>query len=81
MCYGGLHSLAVNDIWDLFESLASYQWQSHDARDLYHHYSSYPYMLCSFCQSFDHDVHSCPYYDVSDVCHARLSAMIGKMHE
>jgi len=27
MCYGGLCSLNVNDMWDLFQSLASYQWQ------------------------------------------------------
>jgi len=27
MCYGGLCSLDVDDIWDLFESLAWYQWQ------------------------------------------------------
>jgi len=25
MCYGGLCSLNVDDLWDLFESLASYQ--------------------------------------------------------
>jgi len=65
----------------LFESLAWHQWQSNDARDPCHHCSSDPHVLCSFCQSFDYDVHSCPYYDISDECHARLSAMIGKMHE
>jgi len=27
MCYGGLSSLNVDDMWDLFEYLASYQWQ------------------------------------------------------
>jgi len=27
MCYGGLCSLNIDDIRDLFESLASYQWQ------------------------------------------------------
>jgi len=81
MCYGGLHSSAVDDMWDLFESLAWHQWQYDDARDSYHHYSYYPYVLFSFCQSFDHDVHSCPYYDISYECHARLSVMIGKIHE
>ena len=38
-------------------------------------------MLCSFYQSFDHDVNSCPYYDVSDECYARVDAMIGTMNE
>jgi len=28
MCNGGLCSLNVDDMWDLFASLASYQWQS-----------------------------------------------------
>jgi len=27
MCYGGLCSLNVDDMWNLFKSLASYQWQ------------------------------------------------------
>ena len=27
MCYGGLCNLNVDDMWDLFKSLASYQWQ------------------------------------------------------
>ena len=49
MCYGCLHSLVVDDMWDLFESLAWQQWQSNDARDSYHHHSSYPNRLCSFC--------------------------------
>ena len=30
------------------------------------HHSSYPLGVCSYCQSFDHDVNSCPYCDVSD---------------
>ena len=38
-------------------------------------------MLCSFCQSFDHNVNSCPYYNVSNECYARLDAMIGIMNE
>ena len=35
---GGSHSLAVDDMWDLFESLTWHQWKSDDARDPYHHY-------------------------------------------
>ena len=32
--------------------------------------------MYSYCQSFDHDVNSYPYYDVCDKCYARLNAMI-----
>ena len=87
MCYGGLCSLNVDDMWDLFEYLTSYQWQyecanesfacpsppSYDLhaqapcvdefRDVCDHYSSYPLNACSYCQSFDHDANSCPYYN------------------
>ena len=81
LCYGGLHSLGVDDMRDLFESLAWHQSQSDDARDPYHQHFSYPHVLCTFYQSFYHDVHSCLCYDISDEFHARLSAMIGKMHD
>ena len=43
-------------------------------------YSSYPLDTCSYCQSFDHDVNSCPYYDVSNEAHVRLNAMIETMN-
>jgi len=33
-----------------------------------------------FCQSFDHDVNSCPYYDVSDEAYTRLNAMTETMN-
>jgi len=105
MCYGGLCSLNVNDICDLFEYLASYQWQYECAsesfacpspppydlyaqspcvdqfRDRCDHYSSYPLDLCSYCQSSDHQVNSCPYYDISDESYARLNAIIEIMNE
>jgi len=105
MCYSALCSLNVDDICDLFESLASYQWQYEFAsesfacpspppydlhaqspsvdqiRDACDHYSSYPLDLCFYCQSFDHDVNSCPYYDVSDESCVRLNAMIETMNE
>ena len=35
----------------------------------------------SYCQSFDHDVNSCPYYDVFDESYARLNAMIKTINE
>jgi len=88
MCYGGLCSLNADDMWDLFESLVSYQWQckcvseafvypsrppydfhahspcADQIKDACDHYSSSPPNACSYCQSFDHDVNSCPSYDV-----------------
>jgi len=50
-------------------------------RDVCDHHSSYPHILCSYCQSFDHDVNSYPYYDVFDEAYARLNAMIEIMNE
>jgi len=76
MCYS-----TIDDMWDLFESLAWHQWKLVDARALYHRYHSYPHVLCSYCQSFDHNVHLCPYYDISDECYAILSAMIETMYD
>ena len=35
----------------------------------------------SYCQSFNHDVNSYPYYDVSNECYARLNTMIETMNE
>ena len=37
--------------------------------------------MCFYCQSFNHDVNSYPYYDVFNECHARLDVMIGTMNE
>ena len=101
MCYGDMYYLSVHDIRNLFESLASYQWQYDSAsesfvwpspppygsyahstgvyqlRNLSHHDSSYALRVCSYCQSFDHDVH----IDVYDESYARLNAMIEIMNE
>ena len=105
MCYGGLCSLNVDKVWDLLESLSSYQWQYECAsesfvcpsssqydlhaqspyvdqfRDGCNHHSSYLVDVCSHCQSFNHDVNSCPYYDIFDESYVRLDAMIGTMNE
>jgi len=35
MCYGGLCFLNVDDVWDLFESMVSYQWQCECASDTF----------------------------------------------
>jgi len=105
MCYGGLCSLNVNDMWNLFESLDCYQWQCECAneslvcpsqplhvlyaqspsidkfKDFCNHHSSYPHVVCCYCQSFDHDVNSYPYYDVYDESYVRLNAMIETIDE
>jgi len=50
-------------------------------RDLCQHPSSYPHIGCSYYQCFEHDVDSCPYYNVFDEFYARLSEMIETMNE
>ena len=37
--------------------------------------------MCSYCQSLEHDLNSCPYYDISDACDARLNTVIETMNE
>jgi len=49
-------------------------------KDRYHHYS-YPHVVCSYCQSFDHDMNFCPYYDVSSESYGRLNAIIETINE
>jgi len=44
VCYGGLCSLNV-DMWDLFESLAWYQWQCNSACKSFVCSSPLPYVL------------------------------------
>ena len=50
-------------------------------RDLCYHNSSYPHVVWSFSQFFDHDVNSYPYYDVPDEFYARLNVMIQTVNE
>jgi len=50
-------------------------------RDVCHDYSSNPHDVCSYCQSFDHHVNCCPYYDVPDEAYARPNAMIETMNK
>jgi len=85
MCYGGLCSLNVDDMWDLFESLPWYQWHPEIASESFECLSSTSYdfhayspLVCSYCHSLDHDANSCPYSDISDECYAKLDAMIGQ---
>jgi len=50
-------------------------------RDSFHHRSSYSLLVCSYCQSFDHDANSYPYYDIFYECYAKLNAMIATLNE
>ena len=43
MCYGGLCLLNADDMWDLFESLASYQWQCECASEAFVYPSAPPH--------------------------------------
>ena len=103
MCYGGICSLNVDDMCDLFESLAYNQCDSASEcfvclsllpyglhaqspcvdqfRDAYHRHFSYSHVIYSYCQCFDHDMNSCPYYDGFDECYTRLNAMMEIMNE
>ena len=83
MCYGSLCSLDVDDMWDLFESLAWYQWHHEIASESFVYPSPISYdlhthspLVCSYCQSFNHDASSCPYYDIFDACYVKLNAII-----
>ena len=88
MCYGGLCSSDVDGMWDLFQPLAWYQGHYEIASKSFEcpsptscdFHASSP-LMCSYCQSSDHDTDLYPYYDISDVFDARLSAMIVTMHE
>jgi len=70
MCYGGLCSLDVDDMRDLFEFLAQYQWHENANEPfvclslISYDLHAYSPLMCSYCQSFDHDVNSCPYYNI-----------------
>ena len=49
MCYGGLCSLNADDMRDLFESLASYQWYYECASEAFVCPSPPPPDACSYC--------------------------------
>ena len=81
MYYGDLCYLNVDDIWDLFESLASYQWNCECASEASVCPSPPPPDTCSYCQSFDHDVNSCPSYVVFNDSCARLDVLVETIKE
>jgi len=73
MCHGAMCSLDIDDLWDLFESLAWYQWHHEIATESfvcpspisYYMHACSP-LMCFYCQSFDHVANFCPYYDIFD---------------
>jgi len=50
-------------------------------KDGFDHHSSYPQDVCSYCQSFDHDVNFCPYFYVSDEAYVSLNALVMIINE
>ena len=49
-------------------------------RDVCDHHSSYPHGVCSYCQSFDYDVNSCPCYDIFNESYARVNVVLETMN-
>ena len=49
--------------------------------DSYDHlsYSFVPPVLCDYCESFEHDVHDCPYTDYVDATSASLRKTINEL--
>jgi len=62
MCYGGLCSLIVDDMWDLFEHLASYQWQCKSANESFVCPSPPPYGFHPQSSCVDQLKHLCHHY-------------------
>ena len=88
MCYDGMRSLDVDYMWDLFKSLARYQWHHEKAGEslvcpspISYDLHAYSLLMCASYQYFEHEVNSCPYYDIFDACHARFKAVIETMNE
>ena len=88
MCYGALCSLNVDNMWDLFESLAWYQWHHEITSKSFEclslpscDFHAYCPLVCSCCHSLDHDANSYPYSNISDECYAQPNAIIGTMNE
>ena len=88
MCHGVMYSLEVDDMWGLFDSFAWHQWHHEIASDSFvrpslisydlHDYLS---LMCSYCQSFDHDVNFYCYYGISNACYTKLYATIETMND
>ena len=68
MCYGGLFSLNCDDMWDLFKSLVSYQWQSDCASE--------PFM-CPFPPPYSLHAQSSCVNELRDLCHHSSSYPLG----
>jgi len=68
--------------------LAWYQWHDETVSELFVcpspiSYDLYVYspLVCYYCQSFDHDANSYPYYEIFDACYAKPNAEIKTMNE
>ena len=62
MCYGGLCSLNVDDMWDLFEYLPSYQWQYECSSESFACPSPRPYDLHTQSPYVDQFRDACDHY-------------------
>ena len=60
MCYGGLCSLDIDDMWDLFKSFASYQWQCESTSESFAYSFPPPYGLHAQSPCID---------QLKDLCH------------
>ena len=63
MCYSGLDSLNADDMWDLFESLTSYQWKCERASEAF--VSPPPYDLHDQSPCIDQFRDACDHYSSS----------------
>jgi len=71
MCYGGICSLSVDDMWDLLESLVSYQWHYEYASEFFVCPSPPPYELHAQCPCVDEFRDICDHHSSypHDVCY------------
>jgi len=70
MCYNRLAFLDADDMWNLFESLASYRWQCECASESFVYPSLPPYDLHAPSPGVDQFRDACDHYSSSplDVC-------------
>jgi len=70
MCYNRLGSVNTDDMWDLFESLASYQWQCECASESFVYPFLPPYDLHGPSPCVDQFRDACDHYSSSplDAC-------------
>jgi len=62
MCYAGMCYLSIDDMWDLFEYLASYQWHYEYASESFVCPSSHLYYLHAQSPCVDHFRDACDHH-------------------